>query len=165
MKTEDLERARKRILREWQNSLFGERFRPVVEIKEYLHTCTTGIISGLIELFAGKKADKLERALDDLMRYLATDKGLSPGQAISTILALKNIIRNIFPEMDLEDYRKVEEVVDTIAIMAFDMYVALREEIFELRLMEKEKEKRMLERSIELTLEDQQFYDNIRIRR
>ena len=165
MKTEDLVKARKQILKEWQNSLFGERFRPVVEVKEYLDACTAGVVSGLIKLLTGKKADELERALDDLMRYLATDKSLGPGQAMLSILNLKNIIYHIFPEMNLEDYRKVEKAVDSIAVMAFDMYMALREELFELRLMEKEKEKRMLERSIELTLEDQQFYDNIRIRR
>ncbi|MBO8183053.1 MAG: hypothetical protein H0Z28_09720 [Archaeoglobus sp.] len=165
MKAKELEKAKKLILKEWQNTLFGERFRPVVEVRDYLESCTSGIVSGLIKLFAGKEADELERALDDFMRYLATDKSLGPGQAISQLLSLKEVIYNIFPEMSLADYRKLEKVVEGIAVMAFDIYVSLREEIFELRLMEKEKEKRMLERSIELTLEDQQFYDNIKIRR
>ncbi len=165
MKGKDLEKARKLILKEWQDSLFGENFRPVIEIREYLEKCTTGIVSAVIKLYSGKKADELEGALDDFMRFLATDKNLGPGQAVMTIINLKNIIYDIFPEMSLKDYRKLDKVIDNVASMAFDMYSSLREELFELRLMEKEKEKRMLERSIELTLEDQEFYDNLRIRR
>jgi hypothetical protein len=165
MKEKDLEKVKKLILKRWQDSLFGENFRPVIEVREYLENCTTGIVSGIVKLFSGKKAGELERALDDFMRYLATDKNIGPGQAVMTIIDLKNIIYNIFPDMSLKDYRKLDKIIDDVASMAFDIYSALREEIFELRLMEKEKEKRMLERSIELTLENQEFYDNIRIRR
>ncbi len=165
MKGKDLEKAKKLILKEWQESLFGEDFRPVIEVREYLEKCTAGIVSGIIKLFSGKKTDELERALDDFMRYLATDKNLGPGQAVMAIMNLKNIIYDIFPEMSLKDYRALDKIIDHVASTAFDIYSSLREEIFELRLMEKEKEKRMLERSIELTLEDQEFYDNIRIKR
>jgi len=165
MKGKELKKARKLILREWQNSIFGEGFRPVLEVRNYLDSCTAGIVSGVVRLYSGEKADELEKAIEDLMRYLATDKNLKAGEVIGTILSLKEIIYNLFPEMDLSDYRRLEKVVDGIATMAFDVYATLREEIFELRLMEKEKEKRMLERSIELTLEDQRFYDNVKIRR
>jgi len=165
MKGKDLEKAKKLILKGWRDSLFGENFRPVIEIREYLEKCTTSIVSAVIKLYSGKKDEELEGALDDFMRFLATDKNLGPGQAVMTILNLKNIIYDIFPEMSLKDYRKLDKVIDNVASMAFDMYSSLREELFELRLMEKEKEKRMLERSIELTLEDQEFYDNLRIRR
>ncbi len=164
MKRKDIERAKGLILREWWNSLFGGDFRPVIEVREYLEKCTAEIVSGIIKLLSGERTE-LDRALDDLMRYFATDKNLGPGQAVMTIMNLKNIIYDIFPDMSLEDYRTLDKTIDYVALTAFDIYSSIREEIFELRLMEKEKEKRMLERSIELTLEDQKFYDNIRIRR
>jgi hypothetical protein len=55
--------------------------------------------------------------------------------------------------------------MNQVAVIAFNTYSSIREEIFELRLMEKDKEKRMLERSIELVIQDQEFYDNIKITR
>ena len=74
MKAKELEKAKKLILKEWQNTLFGERFRPVVEVRDYLESCTSGIVSGLVKLFAGKEADELERALDDYYDERSWDK-------------------------------------------------------------------------------------------
>jgi hypothetical protein len=165
MEARDLEKSQGLILDEWRRVLFGEKFRAVREVREYLNDCTGRIVSCVVRILSGKRVDGLENALDDFLRYLATDKNIGPGEAVMSILKLKEIIFNLFPRMSLEEYRKLDRVMDEIASISFDIYSSLREELFELRLMEKEKEKRMLERSIELTLEDQKFYDSFRIRR
>jgi hypothetical protein len=165
MEARDLEKSQGLILDEWRRVLFGEKFRAVREVREYLNDCTGRIVSCVVRILSGKRVNGLENALDDFLRYLATDKNIGPGEAVMSILKLKEIIFNLFPRMSLEEYRKLDRVMDEIASISFDIYSSLREELFELRLMEKEKEKRMLERSIELTLEDQKFYDSFRIRR
>jgi hypothetical protein len=160
----ELEKARLAILKEWQKMLFGENFNPAIEVAEYLEDCTSRIVRKVIDIYSGKGHGGVEEAIDDLMRYLATDKNLTPGQAVSTIINLKNIIHGMFPQMELDEFLRLDTIIDNLACLAFDSYSALREEIFELRLEEKDKEKRMLERSIELALENQEFYDNIIIK-
>lgn len=165
MRERDLESLKGTILREWRKSIFDDKFRVAREVRDYLDDCTARIVSCILKILSGKEADDLEDSLDDFLRYLATDKDIGPGEAVMSIIKLKDIIFNLFPKMSLEDYRRLDAVMDRVASTAFDIYSSLREELFELRLKEKEKEKRMLERSIELTLGDQKFYDNFKIRR
>jgi hypothetical protein len=164
MKAEELDRAKKLILDEWRRVVFGE-FKPAVEVGEYLKSCTSRIVSGIVKIYAGKKVKGFEQAVEDYMRFMATDKNLSPGEAVMTLINLKKIIYRVFPDMGLEEYMRLDELMNQVAVIAFNTYSSIREEIFELRLMEKDKEKRMLERSIELVIQGQEFYDNIKITR
>ncbi|AGK61019.1 hypothetical protein Asulf_01015 [Archaeoglobus sulfaticallidus PM70-1] len=163
LREKDLRRVQKAIHEEWKKMMFGERFKAAIEVEEYLDDCTSRIVSGVIDLFSGNDPEDLDEAVDNLMRYLATDRFLSPGDAIMMLLNLKELIYSMFPNMSIDDYRKLDRIFYNLARLSFDRYAGIREEIFELRLMEKEKEKRMLERSIELALEDQEFYDNMRV--
>jgi hypothetical protein len=161
----NLEQAKKLILDEWRTEIFGGKFRPPVEVGEYLKSCTSRIVSGVVKIYMGKKVKGFESAIEDYMRFMATDKNLSPGEAVITLLNLKKVILRIFPDMSMDEYLRLDDLMSYVAIVAFNTYSSIREEIFELRLMEKDREKMMLEKSIELALQDQEFRDNFKITR
>ena len=145
----NLKSKKKRILDIWRDKIFEKYpIKPTIpEIIDYVEECTEKIFDKFIEVYNGGSFEGVEEAVDDLMRYLAVDSQLSAGESIEYIFFLKEIILKEFsPSMD--DFIKVSRIVDKLASMAFDIYVKCREHIFELRLEQKEEEKKMLERII-----------------
>lgn len=143
------EEKRKKILDAWQDKIFESYpVKPTVpEIVGYIEECTEKIFDKFIEVYNGGKFEGIEEVVDDLMRYLAVDAKLSPGQSIEKIFFLKEAILDEF-SVSLEEFVKINSIIDELACMAFNIYSKCREHIYELRLEQKEEEKKALERLI-----------------
>ena len=146
----ELNRVREEILKDWQDKLL-ERYpiKPVIEITEYIEECTTRIFDKFVEAYNGGSYEGVEEPIDDLMRFLAVDRNLSPGDSISMLLFLKELLLRKFPDMSKDEFIKLSNIIDTFACIAFDRYMACREDVFNLRLEEKEREKQMILKAIE----------------
>jgi hypothetical protein len=140
----DIEKKKKDVLKAWQN-YFLSRYtvKPPIEISSYIEDCTSQILDKLIEFYNGGSFKGVEEPLDELMRYLATDRNLSPGGSIASIFYLKKIFLEKYPKMSLEDFIKLNEAIDLLICKAFDAYMKSREKLFELRYKEKEFQLRM----------------------
>jgi hypothetical protein len=89
-------------------------------------------------LLAGAEPAALSTALDRIIRIRAVQE-FTPSQAISFVFALKEIVRaeltktneTLPPELGA-----FEAAVDRSALMAFDIYMACRERLFQIRIKE-----------------------------
>lgn len=144
-----LKEKKQKILAIWQDKIFETYpVKPSVpEIIGYIEECTEKIFDKFVEVYNGGSFEGIEEAVDDLMRYLAVDAKLTPGQSIEKILFLKELVLKEFSP-DFKEFVKINNIVDKLACMAFDIYTKCREHIYELRLEQKEEEKKMLERVI-----------------
>ncbi len=145
------EDVKKRMLEEWEEKIWEHYpIRPrVKEIDYYIRNCTSKILSRIVEVYNGGELGDIDETVDDLMRFLATDRKLSPGDSIGLILYLKNLFLKEFPDLSKDEYIKLNQIIDRIACIAFDKYMACREHIYRLRVMEKEREVEMIRRMIE----------------
>ncbi len=145
----NLKDKKEEILGLWQDKIFETYpVKPSIpEIVGYVEECTEKIFDKIIDVYNGGSFEGVEEAVDDLMRYLAVDAKLTPGQSVGYILFLKELILKKFSP-SFEEFLKIDNIIDRLACMAFDMYSKCREHIYELRLEQKEEEKRMLERVI-----------------
>jgi len=146
-----IDRERKdKMLKNWQEKLLEKYpIKPVIEITSYIEECTTKIMDKLIEALEKGTYEGVEEPIDDLMRFLATDRDLSPGQSISMLLYLKTLFLTNFPEMKKEEFIKINGIIDTFACIGFNKYMLCREKIFDLRVKQKEKELEMFRRAME----------------
>lgn len=146
----DDQKSRDRVLKAWRDKIFETYpLKPnVPEITHYINDCTQKILDKFLEVYNGGDFDGIEEPLDDLMRYLAVDAKMTPGQSIEKILYLKTLLLDEL-SLDYNDFLKTNRIVDKMASMAFDIYTQCREHIFELRLNEKDAKMRELERMIE----------------
>jgi len=135
----DLRGKRTEIIKAWHD-YFLSRYpiRPPPEITDFLEECISGIVDKLIEFYHGGSFKGVEEPLDNLMRYLASDKNLSAGGSMATIFYLKRIFLEKFPNMSRDEFIKLSEAVDILICKAFDAYMASREKLYELRYKEKE---------------------------
>ena len=89
------------------------------------------------QLLAGPEAETVNKYLDPIIRIRAV-QNFSPSQATAFILILKNIIRDIL-KADLKDSRIANELlefelrIDALSLVAFDMYMACKEKINDLK--------------------------------
>jgi hypothetical protein len=143
------QKIRDELLKDWQEKLLARYPIKVVEVTSYIEECTTKIFDKLIETFSGGSYEGVEEPIDDLMRFLALDKKLSPGDSVAQLLYLKTLLLTNFPKMEMEDFIKLNNIIDRFARIAFDRYSACREDIFNLRVMEKEREIQILRKILE----------------
>ncbi len=135
----NIEKKKKDVLKDWVNYFLSRH--PVKlppEFVEYFEDCTSRIIDKLIEYYNGGSLKGVEDALDDLMRYLASDTNLSAGGSMASIFYLRKIFLNRYPNMSKDDLIKLNEAIDLLACKAFDAYMASREKLYELKYKEKE---------------------------
>ena len=125
----------------------GDRFgNPVGWAVE---TCTAAVL----DLVAGEAAmDRaaLAAALDPLIRIRAV-QDVTPGEAVGFALLLKSAIRAEAAAagagISRDDLDAIDTRVDEVAIAAFDLYVACRQEVYEIRASEvRERSKAVLRR-------------------
>ncbi len=109
-------------------------------------------IEGLYdELLKGADLAKAPFFLDNITRIRAV-QDFSPSGAIAFIPFLKKIIRDELPRDTgenhlFEDLGEFERRIDQLTLMAFDIYVACRERLYEIRVNEiKNRSARILER-------------------
>ncbi|RLI84386.1 MAG: hypothetical protein DRO98_08615 [Archaeoglobales archaeon] len=143
---------REDILKEWQELLLAAYpIKPVVEITNFIEECARSLLNFVEAYYEGREAD-VEEAVDNLMRFLATDKNLTPGESIGQLLYLKKLLLKTFPEMAKDDFVKLSDAIDVLACKAFNKYMEAREHIYDLRVKEKE-------RTIEILRKVMDFYE------
>ncbi len=89
-------------------------------------------------LFDGGDIETLAISLDRLIRIRSV-QDFTPSQATLFLFQLKRIIREETTVESAEDYQKMaalEERIDSLALLAFDIYSRCREQIYDLRLKE-----------------------------
>lgn len=139
-----------RIVKRWTDTFFARYpIKPINEIIEYVREATTKIFNEVIKGYYGKKSNlEVDDALDDLMRFLASDVNLSPADSIRLIGNLKYIIADEM-KLNSDERLKLFEVIDEVIYKAFDYYMKCREKIFELRLKEKDREVEIMRKILE----------------
>ncbi len=109
-------------------------------------------IGGLYdELLKGGEFSKASFFLDNIIRVRAV-QDFSPSAAIAFIPLLKKVVRDEMPTGAdggrlFEDLGEFERRIDQLTLLAFDIYMACREKLYEIRVNEiKNRSARMLER-------------------
>ncbi len=110
-------------------------------------------IEGLFdELIKGPDRTRVSSFLDRMIKVRAI-QDFTPSQATGFIFRLKNIVRQelekeIRAEKTAAELLKFESKIDTLALIAFDLYVKCREQIYEIRTNEvKNRYFRLLQRA------------------
>ncbi|SKA63032.1 RsbRD N-terminal domain-containing protein [Desulfobaculum bizertense] len=109
----------------------------------HLHSAITGIYD---ELLKDEADDKLPAYIDEIVRIRAVQE-YSPSEATAIILLVKHVVReqikkqakeeNVPPSFELiQELWDFESHVDTVTLIAFDMYTKCREKLFEIRLQD-----------------------------
>ena len=96
--------------------------------------------------------ERFSPILDKMIRIRAI-QDFSPSQALSFIFLLKNVIREEL-ESEIRENRLADELlvfeskIDTVALLAFDIYMQCREKLYEIRVKEtKTQVSRLLQRA------------------
>ena len=91
----------------------------------------------LQEIIDGPNPEKVVPILDKIIRVRAV-QGFRPSQTVDFILRLKGLIREQLKEeirgdRFLEEMAALESRIDDLVLVAFDVYMECREQIFEIR--------------------------------
>ena len=93
-------------------------------------------------LTTGAGRDVMAAALDPILRIRAVQT-FTPSQATGFVFSLKQIIRQHLADNDrnaVVDMNGLDRQIDKMAMVAFDIYVACREKIYELKATESRKQ-------------------------
>lgn len=98
---------------------------------------TRAIVEGLS---TGEKVHPYRAQLEDFLKIRSIQE-FSPSQAVAFVLRLKRVIRAelkgaIKDPKQMAELREIEDEVDGIALLAFDIYMACRQRLFEVRVNE-----------------------------
>ncbi|MCU0593523.1 MAG: RsbRD N-terminal domain-containing protein [Desulfobacterales bacterium] len=102
---------------------------------------TRNSVEGLFDqLVGGMDAGAIHACLDPVMHIRAV-QNLTPAQATAFIFALKNILREMFDKPlqsadGMRSFLEIESRIDRLGLAAFDVYMACREKIYELKANE-----------------------------
>lgn len=96
----------------------------------------------LYDAMSGEEVDPavIKASLERFIKLRAVQK-FNPGESMAVFYLMKPVLRKfVFPEMrssaNLDDYLEVESRLDTLALLAFDMYVKARDTVAEARIKE-----------------------------
>lgn len=117
------------------------------------HTIHHGM-EGLLEEFLHEmNPEKMSSLLDRIIRIRAVQNFL-PSQAIAFILQLKKVVREVFGReiqenrVSPDDLQSFDSKVDALSLLAFDVYMGCRENLYEVRINEvKNRTSRLLQRA------------------
>ena len=116
------------------------------------HTFSVALGEILDEFLHGDSPEKLAPLLDRIIRIRAVQE-FSPSQALAFIFSLKKIAAEIQAEAEeapqaWDDMSAFEAKVDELGLLAFDVYMRCRENLFEVRMKEvKDRTYRLLQRA------------------
>lgn len=104
------------------------------------HTVREGARDVFQVILNGMDPDELKSRLDPIVRIRAVQQ-LSTTEALSFVFSLRSIIRDVIPESEAEpgfgaDLKAMDAAIDQVALAAFELYAARREEVAELRIRE-----------------------------
>ncbi len=95
------------------------------------HSLRQNLATLVHELFGSMDKQAIAPALDALIRLRAV-QSFSPGEAVRFIFELRTAVREESGAVS----DSLQSRIDELALMAFDQYMACREQIFELRARE-----------------------------
>ena len=103
-------------------------------------TTTRKALGGLLDGLAADDAAACIGPLEEILRIRAV-QDFPPSRAVGFVLDLKRILREDLADAGARDVPAAslaawDESVDRLALVAFDVYVAFRERVFELRSAE-----------------------------
>jgi hypothetical protein len=101
-----------------------------------------GIPQLVEELCGGMNRETVAQALEGIVRIRAV-QDFSASQAVAFLFLAKQVLRELLPADSLAG---LESRVDEMALLAFDLYVRCREQVFEVRLGEAMRKVGALER-------------------
>ena len=95
-----------------------------------------GIFGGLL---GGPDYEKISPFLDEIIRVRAV-QDFTPSQAVFFVFQLKGVIRDELmksgAEVPWEELRALEAEIDRLALLSFDIFVACREKLYEIKANE-----------------------------
>lgn len=89
-------------------------------------------------MFTDAGRDEMAAALDPILRIRAV-QSFTPSKATGFVFSLKQIIRQHLSANGLEAGAEIDQLdrrIDEMALAAFDIYVACREKVYELKASE-----------------------------
>jgi hypothetical protein len=116
------------------------------------HRISSGVEGIFDRILNDEKAEEASLFLDKIIRIRAV-QDYSPSQALAFIFDLKRLVREVVaedtPEGQLsEELWRLEQKIDEMGLLALDIYMKCREEIYELRVNEiKRSVSRLIERA------------------
>ncbi len=91
-------------------------------------------------LLAGASPEDLTPVLDGIVRIRAV-QSFTPSEAVSFLVLLKDVVREILEEeLGVRALRPFEARVDRAVLLAFDVYMACREQMYEIRARQARRE-------------------------
>ena len=98
---------------------------------------TSGVFQAIL---GGMDPDELRSHLDQIIRIRAVQE-MTPGQALSFVFSLRSIVRDVIPEAEetnglRQGLEELDGKIDHVALAAFELYAAMREELAQLRVKE-----------------------------
>jgi hypothetical protein len=104
------------------------------------HGVREGIRGILQTILSGMDPEELRSHLDRIIRIRAVQE-LTPAEALSFVFTLRSIVREVIPEAEengrwKKGLAELDGKVDQVALAAFELYAAMREELAELRVKE-----------------------------
>jgi len=101
------------------------------------HTVREGLGRLFDALFTDEPATELSAAVDGIVRIRAVQE-FKPSAAVGFIYTLKGILREELAaaELPAAELAVLDNGVDRLALVAFDVYMQCREKIFEIRVRE-----------------------------
>jgi hypothetical protein len=114
------------------------------------HTLREALPALFERLIAGSDAATLSRLLDPILRIRAV-QDFSAGQAVAFVFLLKRVMREVLgDETDRdtggESLAAMEARIDEMALLAFDLFMKCREQIYEIKWSEAKRRLFVLER-------------------
>ena len=106
------------------------------------HTLREGLATLLDELTGEMDAAKIGPALESIVRLRAV-QDFTPSQAVGFVYLLREILQEEFPGGELRDLQKR---IDETALLAFDLFMKCREEIYEIKARAAQRKVYVLER-------------------
>ena len=116
------------------------------------HRISSGIEGIFDQILTDEKAEKASPFLDKIIRVRAV-QDYSPSQALAFIFDLKKLVREAVAEDSRaghlsEELWRFEQQIDEMGLLALDIYMKCREELYELRVNEvKRSVSRLIERA------------------
>jgi hypothetical protein len=102
-------------------------------------TILQGIESIFDELLQDGDPEKISPFLDNIIRIRAV-QDFTPSQAVSFIFSLKNVMREELGtesgEHLFRELRELEDKIDSLALLCFDIFVKCREQLYDIKANE-----------------------------
>jgi len=98
---------------------------------------TRGIFQTILD---GMDSEDLRIHLDKIVRIRAVQQ-FTPSEALSFVFSLRSIVREVIPEAETDAHHRqglaeMDRKIDEVALAAFELYAARREEVSQLRINE-----------------------------